>query len=547
MMRSLYTGVSGLSNHQTRMDVLSNNIANVNTIGYKGSRTIFSDTLSQTMQGATSPQGNVGGINAKQIGLGVKTSSIDILFTKTSFQTTNVNTDLAINNNGFFIVNNGAESYYTRAGNFYFDQQGNFVTNEGLYVQGWMASADGTLNTAAPTGNINIPVSSTMPPRVSTFLNASGTLKADAKLGEANSISQKVYNEQGYAHNVTTTYTKLADNTWLAYSSVDNTVAGTVTGNSKIVTFNPDGSFNNAEDLDLNTIGVIDANGDPTRNPFDDTTIDLNSNARLNDTDSTIVMFVDAAGNVRAVNMTATCTKGDSTGSTGDAEWKLTFTENGKTVGSASYPSAGTALPTITLTDGSQINLGTGTTATINWVSGTTDLNGTAFGTAGNIGLSFQPTNTAGTQPLMTVQTDYSGLLQYAGGFNLNLPTTDGYGAGTLNEKVIDASGTIIGKYSNGQNLSLAQVATAIFNNQQGLERAGSTLFTKSNNSGEPIIGTAGTGGRGTLQAGVLEMSNVDLAEEFTNMIVTQRGYQSNSRIITTSDELLQELINLKR
>ena len=123
----------------------------------------------------------------------------------------------------------------------------------------------------------------------------------------------------------------------------------------------------------------------------------------------------------------------------------------------------------------------------------------------------------------------------------------DGYAAGTLMSKSIDDKGNVVGFFSNDQRLTLAQLSTAIFNNQAGLERMGSTMFRESNNSGAAQIGTAGTAGRGTMQAGVLEMSNVDLAEEFTNMIVTQRGYQSNSRVITTSDEMLQELMSLKR
>jgi flagellar hook protein FlgE len=166
--------------------------------------------------------------------------------------------------------------------------------------------------------------------------------------------------------------------------------------------------------------------------------------------------------------------------------------------------------------------------------------------------LSYIPASSSGPLPTHTVNVTYTdpvygNLTQYAGEFNLNDPHQDGYSMGTLLDKTINAAGVIVGTYSNGQQLNLGQIATCIFNNQQGLERAGSTLFTKSNNSGDPIIGAAGENGRGTLQAGVLEMANVDLAEEFTNMIVTQRGYQSNSRIITTSDEMLQELMNLKR
>ncbi|MDR2006148.1 MAG: flagellar hook-basal body complex protein [Acidaminococcales bacterium] len=201
MMRALYTRVSGLANHQTRMDVLSNNIANVNTIGFKSSRTIFQDMLSQTVQGATAPRGNVGGVNAKQIGLGVKTSSIDILFTASSFQTTNVNTDLAINNDGFFIVNNGNQSYYTRAGNFYFDAEGNFITSEGLHVMGWNAKDDGSID-ADPNKlkALRISITDTMPPKVTTTVSFSGNLMADAELGVTTSSSKPVYAAEGYAH-----------------------------------------------------------------------------------------------------------------------------------------------------------------------------------------------------------------------------------------------------------------------------------------------------------------------------------------------------------
>jgi flagellar hook protein FlgE len=255
MMRSLYTGVSGLTNHQTRMDVLSNNIANVNTIGFKGSRTVFQDSLSQTMQGATAPRDNVGGVNARQIGLGMRVGSIDILFTKTSFQTTNVNTDLAINNNGFFIVNSGAQSYYTRAGNFYFDAEGNFVTNEGLHVMGWMANSSGSIDSSKPIEELKVPVTSTMAPKITGDINFSGNLQADAVLGGATSTSVDIYDAEGVAHRMTTMYTKVGDNQWLAYTSITDAAtvpppalpigAGPdgISGNVKLVTFDGSGNY----------------------------------------------------------------------------------------------------------------------------------------------------------------------------------------------------------------------------------------------------------------------------------------------------------------
>ena len=688
MMRSLYTGVSGLTNHQTRMDVLSNNIANVNTIGFKASRTVFQDSLSQTMQGATAPRDNVGGVNARQIGLGVRVGSIDILFTKTSFQNTNVNTDLAINNDGFFIVNNGAQSYYTRAGNFSFDAEGNLVTNEGLHVMGWAANkVTGAINTAAPIEALKIPITSTMEPKITTTVSFSGNLMADTELGGAKSSTQDIYDAEGYAHRLSTMFTKIGDNTWLAYTNIEGVVKANppaanedyINGNVKVVSFDPNGKFQNVQDLtttlsnlgslgnfftsspfagDINlnsnaatadtvtgTISFIDdtgkthtvtitanctagetspglgdaqwelvfsgevappvtqgsvSNGDDlssitlsdgtivnlnnlaqkinitaapsnlntqstsllskinasgdflvSPSPFT-ANVNLNANGVLGQTAESVILFTDYSGVVHALAVKAVCTKGDTTGSAGDAEWRLDFTENGQIVGSGSYSatSANTDLPTVTLSDGTAVNLN-GLTEKVNVGAAATNLNTQAVTSGGNTALSYTPANTVNPMPhtVNVTYTDpqYGDITQYAGEFNLGDPYQNGYSSGTLTTKTINAAGVIVGTYSNGQQLNLGQIATCIFNNQQGLERAGSTLFTKSNNSGDPIIGEAGTGGRGTLQAGVLEMANVDLAEEFTNMIVTQRGYQSNSRIITTSDELLQELMNLKR
>lgn len=162
MMRSLYSGVSGLKNHQTRMDVVGNNISNVNTTGFKSSRVTFSDTLNQTLSGASAPTDNLGGTNPKQIGLGSATSSIDTLFTDGSVQSTGVNTDLCLSGNGLFVVKNGDSVYYTRNGNFKFDASGYYVNSDGLKVQGWMADDSGNLYTTGATGEIKIPAGKTM-------------------------------------------------------------------------------------------------------------------------------------------------------------------------------------------------------------------------------------------------------------------------------------------------------------------------------------------------------------------------------------------------
>ena len=189
MMRSLFSGVSGLKSHQTRMDVIGNNIANVNTTGFKSSRTTFADTLSQTLSGASAPQDNIGGTNPKQIGLGTGVASIDMLFTDGSVQSTGKNTDLCLSGNGLFVVKRGSETYYTRDGAFEFDSQGNYVLpSSGLYVQGWMAK-DGVLSTAGAVGNIQIAAGKSMEAKQTASASYTNNLKADTAGYEISSIS----------------------------------------------------------------------------------------------------------------------------------------------------------------------------------------------------------------------------------------------------------------------------------------------------------------------------------------------------------------------
>jgi flagellar hook protein FlgE len=549
---------------------------------------------------------------------------------------------------------------------------------------------NGTINTAAPIEALKIPVTSTMEPKITTTVSFNGNLQADTELGGARSTSKEIYDAEGYAHRLSTMYTKIGDNQWLAYTSITGAKRSAspptpnvddLLGNVKIISFDSDGKFQNVQDLTSAAYGIdslgnfpapsIDAAGDfpagyspftadisldaagslgqtaksvivfrdangashtvnvvatctkgetassvndaewkldflengatvgtgnysATGNPGNLPTItlsgstsvnldniaqkvnvdagasalnariespftadiNLNANGVLGQTEESVMLFTDYNGAVRAIGVKATCTKGDSTGSAGDAEWQLAFVENGQTVGSGSYSAAsiltpgGDNLPTVTLSDGTPVNLNT-LAQKVTVDAAASALNTLAITAGGNTSLSYTPANTVNPTPhqINVTYTDptYGNMSQYAGGFNLGDPYQNGYASGDLQDKTINAAGIIVGTYSNGQQLNLGQIATCVFNNQQGLERAGSTLFTKSNNSGDPIIGEAGTSGRGTLQAGVLEMANVDLAEEFTNMIVTQRGYQSNSRVITTSDEMLQELMSLKR
>lgn len=407
MMRSLFAGVSGLRNHQTRMDVLGNNIANVNTVGFKSGRVTFQDVLSQTTQGASAAQGSRGGTNPKQIGLGVGIASIDTLFTDGSFQPTGKATDLSIQGQGFFVLGDGASQYYTRAGNFDFDTEGNFgVPGTGYRVMGWAADATGAVDTASPVAGITIPVGSAIPAKVTDAITHANNLSASAAIGTTALATIDIYDSLGEAHTAKTTYLKTAANAWTATTTIDG---ATVT----------------------------------------------------------------------------------------PASFTLTFDANGKLLTPATAPS-----------------------------------------------LTYTPANGAAA---MAITLDLAGLTQYGGDTSVQATAQSGYASGSMNGASIDLNGNIIGTFTNGQTRTLAQLALATFNNPAGLTKVGSSLFARSTNSGEPQVGTTGVGGRGTINPGTLEMSNVDLAEEFSNMVITQRGFQANSRVITTTDQMLEELTNLKR
>ena len=486
MMRSLYSGVSGLKNHQTRMDVVGNNISNVNTTGFKSSRVTFSDTLSQTLSGASAPTENRGGTNPKQIGLGSATSAIDTLFTDGSVQSTGVNTDLCLSGNGLFIVKDGDLSYYTRNGNFKFDKEGYYVNSDGLKVQGWSATTPGdAINTNGQPSEICIPAGKTMAASATSKATFSSNLNAAEPMIKSITITTadgktETINTDGKTFKVGAPYT----------------IGGTASTIASLTLNMTDGT-NTTETEGSFTVGYSKPK-------------------------TTIATVHDSLGNSHNVVIYMTKTGADNTGST----WQMSL---------ADVKADGTSTATLKDSNGKDINLAMPKTEVKFNVNGGYD---TGSGTT-----TLTLTNGAvGTQ---TVALDFTALTQYAGS-STAFATTDGNAAGTLKSVSIDSSGVITGTYTNGLNVQEAQVAIAQFNNASGLTKTGNSLYTESNNSGTPNIGTISDLGC-TVTPSSLEMSNVDMASELTDMIVTQRGYQSNSKIITVSDELLETLINMKR
>lgn len=463
MMRSLYAGVSGLQNHQTRMDVIGNNISNVNTYGFKRGRVSFQDMISQQINGAARPTEEVGGVNPKEVGLGMSVASIDTIFTQGNLQTTGVSTDLAIQGNGFFVLKNGDETFYSRAGVFGVDSEGTLVNPaNGLRVQGWMAEdANGRqiVRTSATPTDIVIPVGQKDPPKATENVRYFCNLNKNTPEIPENPTADQ-----------------LLEGTWQTEINIYDT-------------------YGNAHQVQMNFSKVpgnpnqwnVSVNVDPDNAEFTQTRIGFGTTDGVA---NTYTLNFDNTGKLLSV--------ADSAGNTSNPE--------GEIVLQASYNVA--------------------------------DSNADA---AGN------PYRHTFSLSLGTIGSMENTITQAASKSTTKANFQDGYKLGYLDNFKIDQSGTITGVYSNGSVRTIGQVAMASFTNQGGLEKKGDNTYAESINSGMANIGESGTQGKGSMLAGTLEMSNVDLTEQFTDMIVTQRGFESNAKTIQTGDSMLETVINLKR
>jgi flagellar hook protein FlgE len=424
------------------MDVIGNNVANVNTPGFKSSRATFQEVFSQTLRGASSPSDismtERGGMNPMQIGLGVTTGSIDVNHNSGNLQPTSRMADVAIEGKGFFVVQNGTTHAYTRVGAFDTDGDGILVDSEGRKVLGWIPdTATGLLPTdksGSALNPIRIAIGSNMTAEATSHIYWDKNLDAETGLGVTKTVPVTIYDSLGVEHTLEISFSRISNlavppvpqsNLWDWRLKLDGAAVPAANGGVGRARFNADGTLAEIQRSDGATPPVI----------------------------------------------------------------------------TAPWPAPGPAF-TAALTNG-----------------------------AANLNVAL----------------DFASVTQVAGPSSLDAGMVDGWPTGTLESYTFDSKGIISGFYSNGQTTTLGQIAVANFANPGGLQKSGKSLFVDSNNSGDPDIGEAGMAGRGTVAPSSLEMSNVDLAEEFTQMIITQRGFQANSRIITVSDELLQELVNLKR
>ena len=463
MMRSLYSGVSGLQNHQTRMDVIGNNVSNVNTIGFKRGRVNFQDMISQQMSGAAKPTEELGGVNPKEVGLGMTVAAIDNIFNQGNLQSTGVSTDIAIQGNGFFIMKNGEETFYTRAGAFSVDSEGTLVNPaNGMRVQGWMAeevNGQMMVTTAATPTDLVIPVGAKDPPKATQNVNYACNLNKNTPVLRDGAspddikaatwgTEQEIYDSFGNKHLLSISFTRVPEtaNQWRATVNVD------------------------ADNAD-----------------FTQTRIGLGTTDGV---ENTFIVSFDNMGALQSIT--------DSAGNTSNPEGQAFLT--------ASF-AVDEANP---------------------------DADGNPYRQTFNINLG-------------TIGSFEDTITQDASKPSTKAFYQDGYALGYLDTFKIDSSGIITGVYSNGTNRTIGQIALATFANDRGLEKAGDNTYVESNNSGMARIGESGIAGRGSLMSGALEMSNVDLSEQLTDMIVTQRGFQSNAKTIQTADTLLETVLSLKR
>ena len=423
MLQALLAGVASIKAQQTRMNVIGNNIANVNTTAYKGSRVTFEQMISQTIRGASKPTSSgLGGTDAIQYGLGVMVGSTDIDSSQGSLNATNRPSDIGIQGNGFLVTSNGvgptSRNAFTRDGACDLDALGNLVQKAtGERIQGWTADpASGVIDSGKPFGNINIPLGTKSAVQVTTQATFVGNLNSQTPVSGPNAVpptapdyqtaTVRVYDKKGTAHDLTLQIYKSAPDTWdWSATSADG---DTITGGGQLV-FDSDGQL--------------------------------------------------VSGNPGSITVT---------------------------------PPAGAASP-------------------------------------------------------FDMQLQMGGITELATNSQITASDQNGFPPGSLSSYSIGTDGIITGLYTNGLTRPLAQLAMAVFPNTNGLQQIGTNLWVPTDNSGVPNFGIPQNGGRGAINSGYLEQSNVDISNEFTDLIVTQRGFQANTKVVTTVDELLQDLINMKR
>ena len=492
MMRSLYSAVSGLKTHQTKMDVIGNNIANVNTQAFKASTVRFSEIMYQTTASASSgnPVAGTGGKNAKQIGLGVTTGATAVSITTAgAAETTGNPFDLKLtdkNSTNFFVVSDGTSTFFTRAGDFYIDGNGYMcMSSTGYTLQGWQVDANGNVivDTVTPL-QVMAPQNQTSAPEATTLAYVSGIIdKNDTNAkDQGRTITLGLFDDLGYKYTAKFNIKETGNDGEYTVSLTDILSSGTSTTAKSIFELDEFGNLKVPKDVNNIPIGDVIYNGQPYtfEQIFETATLSFDT------TDGTFTNILNDT--IRNSGVLTAAEK--ESNKTVTLEMSALPTEDG----------TGSNFSNIIMDWSAALNYNNNGTSTIGATNGTIRGEGT------------------------------------------------GKALGALTGIAVDGDGCIYGSYDNGNTVCLGQIAVAQFANASGLEKVGENCYQTTLNSGEfDGVGMAINSDGSEMSSGQLEMSNVDLSAQFTDMIITQRGFQANSRVITTSDTLLEELINLKR
>ena len=550
MMRSMYSAVSGLKTHQTRMDVIGNNIANVNTVAFKSSSVTFSDILYQTTSNASGANATTGtgGVNAKQIGLGTTAAATKVSITSAGASETTGNPfDIRLtdkNSTNFFIVNNGSENVFTRSGSFYVDGSGNLcMSSTGYTVMGWQVDET--------TGEIRKDTVSalrimqeknlTSAPEATTQATIAGVLDendADVKSDAGKVMNLNFYDNLGYQYTAKFAIKATAKDgeytvelTSILDSNNKNITEGFTQAQMKDIFGDTDTKTTIASySTTLQNCGyTYDTKTGKLKNTDTNKEVTIKKDGTLSDNNTKTIkdVFGVSDGNLKNIQDSY---KANNT----DYEFEDVKNADGTYSFQIKKTSATSSLKFDTK-DGKFKSIGNGTEKSVELNLNTTSLNANG---------NFQ-----------NITVDFSQCLNYSGKSTIGADagavdgtTGKGRKLGAMTGIFIDTSGRIYGTYDNGNTELLGQIAVAQFSNASGLEKVGESCYRTTLNSGEfDGIGVEISADGSSMTTGELEMSNVDLSSEFTSMITTQRGFQANSRVITTSDTLLEELVNLKR
>ena len=660
MMRSLYTGLSGLKGHQTRMDAIGNNISNVNTVGFKSTRVTFDDMLSQNLKAATEGGRNTGGTNPKQIGLGTNVASTDLIFKDGAPVATGKNTDLAISGDGMFVVQRNGQTYYTRDGAFEFDAAGNYVLpGSGHYVQGWTAT-DGVIDTTGRVGDIKVAKGQTMAAKGTDFVDYYYNLDSETPIVTGISGGEEVVRQiittedvsemdpipidfggKGFRVSWISNDMDTRDS-WVINKdiSLGDTTVEVINSKGQVVNakINPPANFEVPKGTPFGTVRAFTKNSVTEDYPLQlyidgktytaigmDKNFDLTKEWKVKPTSapagSNTITVVAGDGEELTFNLKTPLAEGI-------AEPKQIIVESRETVATETKPitltlsdgttrvvtdgsyKVGNSAPItsyakiydnmgnshnvpvyfiretninddaissenkwlVSLTPNASVTKGETTTTEFtdgagNKITASLDTPEIQFDLSGNLVITSESEDAsdiggmitlnydssvigedgvATTSPIVqNVTLDFTSLTQYASGTTVS-SKGNGNAVGSLQNIEIDSSGVIMGSYTNGETRPEAQVAVAHFTNLPGLMKTGTSMYQESDNSGVATIVDPRSLGI-VISPGYLEMSNVDVANEFADMIITQRAFQSNSKIIMVGDEMIETAVNMKR